>query len=239
VDSSTLVSDISRYNWYHTLDLGNGVITAGVFDHRPVVDRYLIPRDLSGLRCLDVGTMDGFWAFEMERRGAAEVVAADIDDPEGLDWPFALRQSASREIDATKGVRFNLAKEALGSSVTRVLRSVYDLDTDLGLFDIVFCGDVLVHLKDPVSALERIRRVCRGSAVVCNPIARVRFGGRKPLATFDGIDNFQWWLPTTAAMERMLHAAAFEKVLVGKPFYLPSTGGGAWKGLRGVMRGLV
>ncbi|PWU24508.1 MAG: TIGR04290 family methyltransferase, partial [Candidatus Rokuibacteriota bacterium] len=28
------------------------------------------PAALSGQRWLDVGTMGGFWAFEMERRGA-------------------------------------------------------------------------------------------------------------------------------------------------------------------------
>ena len=73
--------------WYHTLDLGDGVVTEGFFDHRPVLERYPIPADLTGMRCLDVGTMDGFWAFEMERRGAAEVIAIDLDDPEALDWP--------------------------------------------------------------------------------------------------------------------------------------------------------
>jgi tRNA (mo5U34)-methyltransferase len=239
MDNATLASDVNRYRWYHTLDLGHGVVTPGIFDHRQVVDRYLLPSDLSGLRCLDVGTMDGFWAFEMERRGAEQVVAVDIDDPETLDWPHSLRHTTSREIDATKELRFNLAKEALGSSVSRVLRSVYDLDTDLGLFDLVVCGDLLLHLKDPLTALERLLRVCRGSAVVCTPIVRVRFGGKKPLAIFDGIDNFQWWLPSNSALERMLRAAGFSSVTVGKPFFLPSTSGGPWKGLRGVMRAFV
>lgn len=32
-------------------------------DHRPVLDRYPIPADLSGKRCLDVATMDGYWAL--------------------------------------------------------------------------------------------------------------------------------------------------------------------------------
>ena len=34
--------------------------------------------DVRGKRCLDVGTYDGFLAFELERRGAASVVATDI-----------------------------------------------------------------------------------------------------------------------------------------------------------------
>ncbi len=61
--------------WYHTIDLGNGLTTRGIFDHRSVVHCYGLPESLEGKTCLDVGTGDGFFAFEMERRGAARVVA--------------------------------------------------------------------------------------------------------------------------------------------------------------------
>jgi hypothetical protein len=61
--TTDLGDEIARYPWYHTLDLGGGVVARGMFDHRGFEDRYGLPRDLSGRRCLDVGTMDGFWAF--------------------------------------------------------------------------------------------------------------------------------------------------------------------------------
>ena len=56
------------------------MVTPGAWELRPAARRMPWPAggDLRGLRCLDVGTMDGFWAFEMERRGAAEVVALDL-----------------------------------------------------------------------------------------------------------------------------------------------------------------
>src|SRR5437588_2326133 len=130
-----------------------------MFDHRPAVERYMLPRDLSGMRCLDVGTMDGFWAFEMERRGAQEVVAADVARVDELDWPVLWRPRIEPTIDETKEARFRLAHSTLGSRVQRVERSVYALDTDLGSFDLVFCGDLLIHLKDPITAIERIRSV--------------------------------------------------------------------------------
>ena len=101
--------------------------------------------------------MDGFWAFEMERRGAAEVVALDLEDPLALDWPASLRGRHDTPLDETKAERFALAHRALGSRVRRVLLSVYDLSPRLGTFDFVFCGDLLLHLKDPVSAVESIR----------------------------------------------------------------------------------
>ncbi|HUI03211.1 MAG TPA: class I SAM-dependent methyltransferase [Acidimicrobiales bacterium] len=238
ITDDELRAQVDAFPWYHTIDLGNGVCTPGMFDHRGTEDRHLLPADLSGLRCLDVGTMDGFWAFAMEQRGAKEVVALDIEDPSALDWPASLRPKVVKTLDETKARRFALVREALGSSVERVPRSVYELDDDLGHFDLVFCGDLLVHLKDPVTALERLRRVCRGTAVVCNPVQRfVGLGlGRRPLAQFDGIDEFAWWVTNLAGLRRMALAAGFGRVELGRPFNVRATAGGPWKGRRGAMR---
>jgi tRNA (mo5U34)-methyltransferase len=234
-----LAAEVARYPWYHTIDLGGGVVTEGMFDHRPALRHYLLPDDLSGLRCLDVGTMDGFWAFEMERRGAAEVMAADVGDVEDLDWPPRWRERVETSLDETKAARFALVKEALGSRVQRVERSVYSLDTDLGEFDLIFCGDLLLHLKDPVTAVQRLRAVCRGSAIVCTPTKRFFWGRGRALAEFDGIDEFQWWLLSEAALRRMLLAVGFERVELGRRFELPARGGGSWKGLRAIAQGFV
>src|SRR5580698_3473883 len=78
-----------------------------------------IPDSLAGMRCLDVGTMDGFWALTMEKRGAAEVVALDLEDPNKLDWPTRYGVGMSRTMDETKGTRFELVRNALGTNVKR------------------------------------------------------------------------------------------------------------------------
>src|SRR3954452_12230406 len=111
--------------WYHTIELAPGVVTPGQIDHRGVVDRVL-PKDLRGRRALDVGTFDGFWAFEMERRGA-EVVALDVERVEAAEWPPASRAKMERAaqkwgVDLGKG--FALASELLESRVQRVIRNV-------------------------------------------------------------------------------------------------------------------
>src|SRR2546430_9034820 len=64
----TLADRVAQLEWYHTLNLPGGVFTKGFFDHRPVLDRYCLPPTFSGHRVLDVGTFDGFFAFEFERR---------------------------------------------------------------------------------------------------------------------------------------------------------------------------
>jgi tRNA (mo5U34)-methyltransferase len=233
-----LRTEVERYPWYHTLELGDGIVTEAMFDHRPVVHRYPIPRDLTGLRCLDVGTMDGFWAFEMERRGAESVVAIDLDDPDAMDWPSSL-SGHDKTLDETKAERFALAKRALGSQVERLTLSAYDLGPELGAFDLVFCGDLLLHLKDPITAVERMRSVCKGSAVIVNTIKRFRFRERRSLAELDGIDQFVWWTTNLAGLERIVLAAGFARIDATETFELPFRTGGTWRGLRGAVRASV
>src|SRR3954468_12040319 len=230
-----LQAAVEHYPWYHTLELGDGVVTDGMFDHRPVLDRYPIPADLTGMRCLDVATMDGFWAFEMERRGAASVTAIDLEDPEQLDWPASLRAGHDKSMDETKADRFAIAKRELGSNVERVLMSAYDLSPELGTFDFVFCGDLLLHLKDPITPVENIRSVCTEMAVIANVITKFRFYEKRPMAELDGIDVFEWWVTNLEGLIRIVKAAGFARVEASDTFELPFRESGDWRGLRGAV----
>ena len=196
--------------WYHTLDLGQGVNTQGMFDLRPYVERYGLP-EVSGKRVLDVGTFDGFWAFELERRGAI-VTSLDLDRIQELDWPPRLRPAH----DEGRGETFRLAREALGSSVERVGCSIYAATPERlgGAFDLVFCGSVLIHLRDPMLALERMAGLCAGRLILAEEYSRrlapfrfvagAEFRGDSPWST--------WWIPTVATWLRMVHTAGFEDV---------------------------
>jgi tRNA (mo5U34)-methyltransferase len=201
--------------WYHTLELGPGVVTPGWFDLRPVVDRLPWP-DVRGKRCLDVGTYDGFFAFELERRGASEVVATDIEDHSRWDWPARTRALGPERLAAMagerKGLGFDIAKEALGSAVRRVERSVYDLDPDQdGRFDVVVCGSLMLHLRDPVRALEAIRGVCTGWFLSAEEIdSRLSLLYRKrATAWFRGGERVQWWIPNAAGHRAMVESGGF------------------------------
>src|SRR6478672_7410803 len=92
-ETRELTEAISAIAWYHTLELAPGVVTPGWLDHRGILADIPLPPSLAGKRCLDVGTFNGFWAFEMERRGG-EVVAIDVLDPVRWDWPFGSDQAA-------------------------------------------------------------------------------------------------------------------------------------------------
>ena len=96
--------------------------------------QFPIPQDLRGKRVLDIGAWDGWFSFEMERRGA-QVVA----------------------VDATKRTRFLEAKAMLNSKVEHVVADICFLTPrDIGTFDIVLFFGVLYHLKHPMLALERV-----------------------------------------------------------------------------------
>lgn len=212
-----LARQIEALDWYHTLELAPGIVTPGWFDTRGVVARLPLPDALTGLRCLDVGTFDGFWAFELERRGAAEVVAIDLLDPKSWDWPAGSDPAVVVQIGERKarGAGFELARAALGSCVQRLERSVYDLDPRSdGLFDFVYVGSLLLHLRDPVAALDRIRSVCSGRLLLVDAIDPwlTRRHPRRPLATLDGRGRPWWWKPNLACLERMLRSAGFELV---------------------------
>jgi tRNA (mo5U34)-methyltransferase len=217
---------VAALEWYHTIELRPGVVTPGWNDTRPIVGEIPFPASLEGKRCLDVGTFDGFWAFEMERRGAAEVVAIDILDPAGWDWPAGSEDEVVAAIGRRKarGRGFEIAHRELGSSVTRLERSVYDLtEQEVGRFDLVYLGSLLVHLRDPVRALERLRDVCDGAMIVVDGIDLLLslLLPRRPVATLDGRGRPWWWYPNQAAMARMIEAAGFEVVEGPRRIYMP------------------
>jgi tRNA (mo5U34)-methyltransferase len=232
--------EICQEAWYHTIDLPDGTSTPGVFDSRRTAGLVQWPVGLRGGRCLDVGTCDGFWAFEMERRGAAEVIAIDVDDLDQLDWSMKARDSlANRDWGKRRGRRFGIARRALGSRVERLGCSVYELDRNVhGRFDVVFCGTLLPHLRDPVRALERIAEVCAGELVLVECLdARLDvIAPRLPCARFAPAPE-QWWRINGAGLLSLLRVAGFDVLWVSRRFVTPF-GTGALR-RHGDRRGLV
>jgi tRNA (mo5U34)-methyltransferase len=213
--------------WYHTLELAPGVVTPGWFDLRPIVDKLPWP-DVRGKRCLDVGTYDGFLAFELERRGAAEVVATDISDHEQWDWAWAMRRRGGEYLASVagpeKGLGFKIAHEALGSKVVKHEINVYDLNPDAlgGQFDVVVCGSLMLHLKNPVTAMERIRGMCRDggdfmSTEEIDPLWTL-LSPRRPAMNFRAGYNTQWMVPNTAAHKALVECVGFEVERTVRPY---------------------
>ena len=198
--------------WYHTIELAPGHVTEGLFDLRDQMSGYGLPDRLDGKRVLDVGTWDGFWAFEMERRGA-EVVSLDLDWERDLDWPPRRRPASCPE--EPRGAGFRIAHEALGSNVERMNLSIYNATPEeIGTFDLVFCGSVLIHLRDQLLALERIANLCTGTFISAEEYDKLANLVPFPVSRYhaDRDKAVVFWLPSIKTWKRMLSTAGFDRV---------------------------
>ena len=211
---------VTALRWYHTLELPGGVVTPGEYDLRGVSEGLPWP-DLTGLRCLDVGGRDGFYAFAMEQRGAREVVSIDLDDPAGIDFPGPRPpvEAIQAELDAGNAA-FALAREALGSAVQRRHISVYDLSEDaVGRFDFAVLGTLLLHLRNPVGALMAVRGVT-DRLLVNDAVQPSR--SSQPLARFAPTPHEPfWWLFNRPALLRAVEAAGFAVEQASRPYPVP------------------
>jgi tRNA (mo5U34)-methyltransferase len=202
-----LPSRVSSIRWYHTIDLGHGIVTSGADDTPLRLARLNLPASLTGRTVLDIGAWDGFFSFEAERRGASRVVAADYYSWHGTGW-------------GTKA-GFTLAREILGSRVEDVDIDVMDLSPErVGTFDVVFFLGVLYHLRHPLLALERVASVARDLLVVETVVDMA--GIRRPAAAFYpgrelNNDPTNWWGPNVPAVAAMLESVGFRQVEIVSP----------------------
>lgn len=184
------LADRAPTDWWHVIDLPDGSVTPGGWDLRETARAIPWP-DLRGKRCLDVGTADGFWAFELERRGAAEVVATDLPSP------FQERARA----------RFEHAREQLRSNVRYEERDVFQLEGD---FDVVFAGYVLQMVRDPIGALGAMRRVGRGHLLLLETISRPLALVPAPVARLDARrDGSEWFVFNRLGLRKAVELAGW------------------------------
>jgi tRNA (mo5U34)-methyltransferase len=202
-----LAARAEAIRWYHTIDLGGGVVTKGIDDSPFRLARLDLPQSLAGLTVLDIGAWDGFFSFEAERRGAARVVASDYFSWHGDGWGSK--------------AGFELARRALGSKVEDLDIDVMDLSAErVGQFDVVFFLGVLYHLRHPLLALERIASVTR-KLLVLETVVDMAGIKRPAVAFYPGRelnnDPTNWWAPNLPALHGMLHDVGFADVRTVTP----------------------
>lgn len=207
-----------RPSWHHRIEVAPGVWTPGVQDTQAMLAQIGMPEDLTGLRVLDVGARDGFFTFEAERRGAAEVVALDNEPPHHTG--------------------FAVAAELLGSRASYVTENVYSLSPErYGRFDVVLFLGVVYHLRHPLLALDRIHDVCREDALLLIETHMIdeglvdADGAWRALSDFHpdlaalplvqyypgdmlGKDPTSQWAPNRTALDGWLRGAGFEPLHV-------------------------
>jgi tRNA (mo5U34)-methyltransferase len=192
---------IARCQWAHTIDLEDGTTTPGFWAVETQADirRAFDDIDFSGKKVLDIGCWDGLWSFEAERRGAALVYATDAPD----------------QRPHTEHPTVILARAYLNSRIRYYQRLRVERLLELGVFDfdvVIFAG-VYYHLKDPLLALARIRRVMKDGgvllvegAVIDSPECFASFHYRDHYAG----DPSNWWVPTVPCLKQWIECSCFE-----------------------------
>ena len=193
------IDQLHTLGWYHSIELPGGEVIQGLQSIELLKTRlsqFPVPADLRGKRVLDIGAWDGWFSFEMERRGA-QVVA----------------------LDATRNPKLLLARDLLNSKIEYVNADISRISArDLGHFDIVLFLGVLYHLKHPLLALENIcemtdEMACLESYVIDDgrdlsapPILEF-YEGTELRGQFDN-----WCGPNTSCFLAMARAAGFASV---------------------------
>jgi tRNA (mo5U34)-methyltransferase len=199
--SEEIRAAIGGVNWYHAIDLGQGVVTPGTDNTIARMGMIGLPPDLKGKSVLDIGAWDGAFSFEAERRGARRVVAVDSYCWSGTGW-------------GTKA-GFECARRVLGSKVEDREVEVLDLSpSTVGVFDLVLFLGVLYHMQHPLLALERVASVCRDHLIMWTQIDFAHVD-RPAAAFYPGTelnnDPTNWWGPNPAAVIGMLKTVGFTR----------------------------
>ncbi len=190
--------ELAELGFYHSIELPDGRIIPGfqsIETQRMRIAQFPIPHDLRGKRVLDIGAWDGWFSFEMERRGATVVA-----------------------VDATKKTRFLEARAMMGSKVEHVVADISHLTPrDVGYFDIVLFFGVLYHLKHPMLALERVCELSTDLVCVESFVTDEQPSGTIPAMEFyEGTElagQFDNWVgPNISCLMAMCRTAGFARV---------------------------
>lgn len=200
MDQIELQRAVSKIDWAHTINLGQGVVTPGRWNTPRTFERLRISQELRGQSVLDVCCWDGFYAFEAERLGARRVLAVD-----SFIWKAGHKEG------------FELAHGALSSKVEEREIDVLELSPEtVGKFDVVLFLGVLYHMKHPILSLERVASVTGQLLVVETVVDLLYLPGKRAMAFYPGTelgqDDTNWFGPTPEAVEAMLRSVGFTRV---------------------------
>jgi len=195
-----------KIRWFHSYDFGDGEVVEGAkgggLAQLKAEAAKAFSESVAGKTVLDIGAWDGYFSFEAERRGAADVLATDHFCWSGPGW-------------GTKA-GFDYAHKKFGSKVRSIDVDVFDLDPSVhGKFDVVLFFGVLYHLKNPLGGLEQVSRMTDHLAIIetvvdqlQNPEPVLRFY----LGTELSRDPTNFFAPNYKGLENMLREVGFKRI---------------------------
>lgn len=156
MSQSEFAARVRSIDWFHSIDLGDGLVSPGRKSLEAIAEeqrRFFDPIKLEGATVLDVGAWNGAHSFWAKRRGAGRVLATD-------HYVWNNEHFRGREA-------FDIANTALGLGVESMDIDVPAISpATVGVFDVVLFLGVLYHLPSPLQGLENVAEVTRDCLVV-------------------------------------------------------------------------
>ena len=214
------VEGAAECRFYHSLDLPQSGKQTGDWDLRGKFDNYVSNVPLAGKTVLDVGTASGFLTFEAEKRGG-QVVSVDAISPAVWDRVPTLaslyvknhalwERSNSQYMTALKN-SYWLAHREFNSKARVYYGNIYDLPSELGQFDVVMVGQILVHLSNVIQALTSVASRCGDTLV----IAEGMIDNDQPMSHFlsranEPESNASFWHHSTGLYREVMACLGFK-----------------------------
>jgi hypothetical protein len=213
--NAVTVAGPSDCEFYHSIDLPGIGSIAGQWDLRGRFDDYVGNTDVRGKTFLDVGAAGGFLSFEAEKRGAV-VTSFDADGPERYQYlPGHVPLERDRFDRFRRGYEFS--HHQLTSKANLVLGDIYSLSERVPQHDVVLVGQILVHLRDPLSALWQASLAARDTLI----ITEGAFESDKPISVFLGDQTvyYAWWHLSDKLYVHWLDLLGFDVVTIARGGY--------------------
>lgn len=228
--SPRVVNDLKDCYFYHTTDVPGRGLISGAWDLRQGIRDYLGSVDFRNQRVLDVGAASGFLTFAMEQQGA-EVVSYDLSPDHRWDVvPYAgtdVRGYFEKHRDHLRQLNngYWLCHQAFRSQARMVHGTIYTVPAAIGPVDIASLGSILLHVRDPFLALQKVLRIVRHQVIIADIVPRRQlvhwFLGRffKPRMSFlpeyeKGEPADTWWCLSPELIRRFIAVLGFEETKI-------------------------
>jgi 2-polyprenyl-3-methyl-5-hydroxy-6-metoxy-1,4-benzoquinol methylase len=237
MENEQSIKNIFNYGtWYHSVEYKD-IKSEGTFDYTNLVYDLNFPH-MNNLNILDVGCSDGFFSqFFLKELGAKHVTGIDLNNYDGsiaFDVLDSKKDNYVKKYDShndynklnkdykklglNNSNKFLLLKKINDLNMDFYNGSIYDL-TKFNNSDVTFCGSLLEHLRDPITAIEQLYFKTDKFCIIdiSNTFNGLRFGKKRPYLEYTGAGgNFYHY--TAESIILMMEAIGFKNVDILKKY---------------------
>ena len=194
--------------WFHCFEFHNNCTTRGRDPSEKKLQALQLPQ-LNGKSVIDIGSFDGYFAFQAEALGARHVTACDHL---ACNWQ-----------NTTAPGNFDLVREICSSRLVAADVPVEQISpTTVGEFDVSLFLGVLYHAPDMVEYLRRVKSITKELVVIETLVDGLHIP--EPCATFypgDSLngDGSNWWGPNISCVLGMLEKVGFRDARFVSPLW--------------------